>query len=160
VSTRPVVPRRRRRVRRLLPLVALLALTVVPAGGASGSCAGPELSLVGTDSSAPRIAARGTATVSGRHFVDGCDDTGGQDGFGCTAESREVERPLRDVELVLKQAGRRWQLGSADAGDATGNELGHTTWAVRLPEGVEPGPAVLVTDHGGRLHVRVQRATR
>ena len=66
-----------------------------------------------------------------------------------------MERPLRDVELVLKQAGLRWQLGSADAGGAGSNQLGHTTWAVTLPEGVVPGPAVLVTDHGGRLHIRV-----
>ncbi|WP_459643916.1 hypothetical protein [Kineococcus sp. NUM-3379] len=48
---------------------------------------------------------------------------------------------MREVELVLEQGGRAWPLGTADAEGA--EDASRTTWPVRLPEDLVPGPALL-----------------
>ncbi|MCL8027488.1 hypothetical protein [Nocardioides bruguierae] len=133
---------------RVLPLLLLAGLLgasfVPPAGGAaSASCAGPSLDRV-------RVVAGDPGTVTGQAFVDGCDDGGGGDAFGCTSEEPEPVVPLVAVDLVLVQDGSRYPLGTADA-DASGA----VTWDVTWPNGVTPGRARLVADDSTSVDVRV-----
>ena len=146
---------------RLVVLALLLAgLSLVPTGGASGSCAGPMLSTRSLGEGPPTLYVGGLTEVTGRWFVDGCDDTGGQSAFGCGApEPLEEERPLRDVELRLVQGHRSWVLGKADAGTAEEGRLGQVSWTFRVPMTAKDGPATLRAGDaelkvvvGGRLH--------
>lgn len=130
----------------ILALLVLAAATLMPAGSASGSCAGPQLQ-VGTGEEGPSTVRIGeTVAVKGSYFVHGCDDTGGDSGFGCSASNREIESPMKDVALTLKQGQREWRLGQEDAGSADGNRLGQIIWKVAIPKDVRTGPAMLVTD--------------
>lgn len=140
--------------------VALVALSVVPSGGASGSCAGPELSAPALVDRPPQLMIGGETTVTGTSFVDGCDDGGGADVLGCSRDEGETVTPLRDVTLILRQQGRTWELGTADAGTAQEGRLGQVSWTIRVPMDLAAGPAVLVAGRarlkvevGGRLHV-------
>ena len=54
------------------------------------------------------------------------------------------------VELVLRQQGREWPLGTADAdGD------GDISWDVRVPAGLRPGRARLLTEGSEVLVVAI-----
>lgn len=152
-------PRLTDMTRRLCACLAAIVLLLAPTPTASSSCAGPELRLPGTAESQKRstIQAPGPLTVEGRHFVDGCDDTGGGDAFGCTTEEPEPVIPHTDVTLELHQGGRSWQLGTEDAGTAEENRLGHVTWQVLLPEGPATGRATLRAG-GARLSVEIVEA--
>ena len=63
---------------------------------------------------------------------------------------------MQDVALELRQDGRSWRLGTADAGTAEEQRLGYVTWTVELPEGVQPGRARLVADTAQPVDVRVR----
>ncbi|SDT18702.1 hypothetical protein SAMN04488570_3782 [Nocardioides scoriae] len=139
--------------------MVLVSVPVAGSGSARASCAAPELAVAGAGTGpagVARVPAGGSLAVAGRGFVEGCDDTGGATtGPGCGArEPREVERPRRDVALVLVQGSRRWTLGTADAGTASDDRLGRVSWRVEVPAAVRPGPARLVT-RDAELRVRV-----
>ncbi|MGH3424490.1 MAG: hypothetical protein ACRDO8_07170 [Nocardioidaceae bacterium] len=104
----------------------------------------------------PTLVRGEVVAVAGRAFVDGCDDTGGGSTFlGCThREAGETETPLHDVALTLRQHGRTWRLGRADAGSATEGRLGHVLWKVHVPRELRPGRAVLRAK-GARLVVTI-----
>ena len=132
-----------------------LAVAPFPHPPASASCAAPYLE-------APRqlVLERGAAiTVKGRAFVDGCQDTMSCSAVpGCSHCEYDdpPPRPLRDVELRLRQGHRSWLLGAENAATAADNHLGWVTWAFELPAGVRPGPAKLVTAVGGPVGVRIR----
>ena len=145
-------------------LAGLLGLALVPYPGspASASCAAPRLSVEGHAQDQQRVTLRPgeEVTVTGRGFVDGCDDGGeGPTGLGCSGDDGgEAEVPLEDVELVAVQ-GRptpeQMTLGVADAGSAEDDELGWITWTFTVPESLSPGPAVLKTEGSEPLPVRI-----
>jgi len=134
-------------VRRLVPALLLAPLLVLPAGGATASCAGPQLTV-------PEGPLSSGTVAEGRFFVDGCNDQGGGSVLGCTTEEPEVETPMEDVELVLVQGGQEWVLGVEDADTAEEGRLGQLSWQVALPPDVRPGRARLIAD-GARLRVRI-----
>jgi hypothetical protein len=134
-----------------LLVAALLAAALAPFPGspAAASCAGSVLSIAGpTDP--PELQPGDALTVDGRFFVDGCDDTGGQDTFFGCEEEHETVTPMTDVDLVLRQRGREWPLGTADA-----TRDGDLSWEVRVPAGLRPGRASLVADGAQDLRVRI-----
>jgi hypothetical protein len=129
-------------------LVALLlaaAVAPLPGSPAEASCAGPQLTLTGVTGQAahlPVVRPGAAVTVEGRYFVDGCDDTGGQaTGPGCAHQDRPQDRvtPMTHVELVMRQHGREWSLGAADA-----TTHGRISWNVWIPAGIEAGRARLL----------------
>lgn len=134
---------------RHLVLVAVLVAVLVGLGSlplsetdAAASCAAPYLTAGDT-----AVLERGTtASVEGRAFVDGCQDTGScTEQLGCShCDYGEEEVPLHDVPLTLVQGARRWQLAAADAGSAGADQLGWVTWTFEIPDDARPGPARLV----------------
>lgn len=75
--------------------------------------------------------------MAGQWFREGCDDGGG--GAGCAGPLTSTEEPMEDVDLVLRQGGASWVLGTADAhGDRY-----DTSWEFDVPDDVTAGPAVL-----------------
>ncbi len=142
-------------------LTALLGgLVALPSGGgtASASCAAPYLiePAAFSGGTRPDVPAPGRLTVRGTGFRVGCDDTGGGGVLGCGAEQGEEVTPMEDVRLVLRQRGREWRLGTADAGTAEDGKLGQVTWKVELPGDVRPGPARLVAGEETVLPVRIR----
>jgi len=139
--------------RALVLLLALVLLTVVPVPGpgrADASCAAPVLDRpVGKR---PALA-RGEATdVSGSGFRTGCADSvacPAEPGCGACVENDE-EVPQDDVRLQLRQKGRSWDLGVADADEST-----RVSWRVVVPGGARPGPARLLADGAEPLLVRL-----
>lgn len=141
----------------LLVLLGAAALSPWPSPGASASCAGPSISVVGSQVDPPELEPRTSIVVEGRGFVDGCDDNGTSDGGGCdNDEPREGEAPLSDVELTIRQGGHEWILGTADAGTAESDELGRVTWTFTLPTEVGGGTARLVPERGQAIVVLVR----
>ena len=141
----------------VLALLGAAAATAPDLGSpAAASCAGPSLDA----GRGPRavVTAGAPLVVRGEAFLDGCDDTGACTA-GCSGCRRSEVHGLRDVTLAVRQGGRTWRLGSADAGDADGEQRarGDVAWDVVLPPDLRPGRAVLRTDAGGRLVVRVER---
>lgn len=55
---------------------------------------------------------------------------------------------MRAVELTLRQGGRTWSLGTADAADRDRNYA--ISWIVQVPADAQPGPATLVSDRAER----------
>lgn len=143
---------------RLVFSAVLVAAAVAPwpAWNASAGCAAPSLEVVGTDDLRPTLTRGATVTVSGRSFVDGCNDTGGSSTFGCTSEEEEPVLPHEDISLTITQGDRRWELGTEDAGTADDNQLGQVTWTVTIPADLEPGRALLQADPSEPLPVFVQ----
>lgn len=133
-----------------------VALAPFPSTPAVAGCAGPQLSVAGDLGSrrAPVELQRGDeVTVDGRHFVDGCDDTGGGDAFGCSTEEPEPEIPVHDARLeLLESAGSTdgLVLGEADADDA-----GRVSWTVTVPVDAPLGRGVLRAAFSDDLHVVV-----
>ncbi len=147
------------RTSRALLLVLLVAvLTPYPTGSASASCAAPTLAVTDAGETPPVLTVGAPVQVTGRGYVEGCDDGGGGNVFGCQSPPEPVT-PLTGVVLELRQAGRVWQLGAVDAGAGTGSaaegELGRTTWEVVVPPNVRPGRATLVAEPGERLRVTI-----
>lgn len=141
----------------LLLAVALLGLAgaPVPQGPASASCTGPYLEEV-EDLVLER---GGAATIRGRSFVDGCQDSVGcSTGPGCDSCEYDdpAPRPMDDVRLRLVQHHRTWTLAIADAGSAEEDRLGWVTWTFDVPRGVQPGRARLVPDDASPVPVRVR----
>lgn len=140
---------------RYLALVAVLlgiGSLLFPDVSAVASCAAPYLKV--DDESVLR---RGTAaTLEGRAFVEGCQDTGScTEQFGCShCDYGPEEKPLTDVPLTLVQGQRRWELAEADAGKASDNHLGWVTWTFTVPDDARPETARLVAPQ-----VRPLRAT-
>lgn len=137
-------------------LVMLTSVTLLPFGqqAATASCAGPYLTNV-----EHLVLHRGTVVeVDGAAFADGCQDVGScSSTLGCTTCDYGPEpTPMVDINLSLRQSGRTWPLGSADAGAAQDNELGQVTWAVEIPSGVKPGRATLVPEGGQPTKVRIR----
>jgi hypothetical protein len=135
-----------------LTLAAIAA--PLPADHASGSCAAPYLLLKGNQRD-PAVTPSSTITVQGRAFVVGCADTGTSTP-GCSAPRRTPEKPMNGVTLRFRQRGHDWVVGSADAGTAKHNQLGHVTWTVKVPGGLKPGTAFLVADRAQPTRVTVR----
>lgn len=124
-----------------------LLVGAFPLPSARASCIGPVLSL-GTqvspehsESPAPAVVRQGEPlVVSGRWFRDGCADTYASSGCG-PPRPLEVETPMRDVDLVLRQGGSTWAVGrSTAAGEDAEFAI---SWRVTLPRQARRGPAVL-----------------
>jgi len=139
----------------LLALLLGLAVAPYPQQPAVASCAGPT--VVDAEH---LVLERGASTeVAGVGFVDGC-----QDSMSCSAvpgcdrcEYADPEpTPYVDVRLRLRQDGRTWLLGTADAGTAEDGRAGQVAWRVEPPPGVRPGPARLLADHARPLTVRIR----
>ncbi len=135
-------------------MAGLLGLVVAPfpVGPAAAGCVGPHLE----DVDRLVLRAGATASVEGRGFVDGCRDTQSCSGVGGCQQceyDEPPEQPHRDIRLELRQDGRSWLLGTADAGTAQEQRLGWVTWTFDVPAGVDPGRAKLVAE--GAQPVRV-----
>lgn len=92
--------------------------------------------------------------MTGRYFVDGCNDVGGCTGYlGCqSCEQPSPSPPSEDVPLRLVQRGQTWDLATADAT----REAGRITWVTEVPAGVAPGKARLEADGAMPVPVRVR----
>ncbi|HET7689145.1 MAG TPA: hypothetical protein VFK41_02105 [Nocardioidaceae bacterium] len=128
----------------------LLVAAMVAAGFAPypepavASCAPPMLQV---DEGA--TLERGTtATVEGRGFVDGCQDSMScSSTFGCDdCEWDDPETPREDVALRLVQGKRTWELGVVDAGTAEEDQKGWVTWTFEVPPDAHAGRARLEAD--------------
>jgi len=135
---------------------ALLAVAVLPlpTTPAAAQCAAPYL-----EDADHLVLVRGiAATIEGRAFVSGCNDSiGCRTGtLGCQSctDPPPVE-PLEDVELTLVQGGRTWHLGSADAGSAEDDRLGWVTWTFDVPTSAKPGRARLVAGYAAPERVQI-----
>jgi hypothetical protein len=134
-----------------------LALAPLPSTPAVAGCAARELSVAGDLGSrqSPVVLVRGEeVTVDGRRFIDGCDDTGGGDAFGCSTDEPEPEIPVEDarLELLESAAGEHGLvLGEADADHA-----GRVSWTVTIPVDAPLGRGVLVAAFSDGLHVVVR----
>ena len=135
------------RASRLLLLALLGGLVALPAGHdpAVAGCVGPRLVEPAAAGGLPAVPATDAFIVRGEAFGGtACDDDGGAgNGLACHRDEEQTEPPLADVRLVLRQGGRTWELGEADAGSG-----GRISWEVTLPRDVPPGRAVLVADPG------------
>lgn len=120
-----------------------------PAGDAAAGCVAPYLEDSATGAEPPVLRLGSTVTIEGDAFVDGCNDTDST--WACSAGSVS---PMEDVVLRIKQCGREWELGSADASD--GEAGGHVEWTVDLPEGLIRGRATLQADSSDPLRVQVR----
>ena len=109
--------------------------------------------LVIGDDPRPAVERGEAVTVEGLHFVDGCNDDGVMVTYGCRSHQQPPEpvEPMTDVTLFIRQDGRTWTLGSANA-DANGR----VTWAATLPSQLAPGRAVLLSGPAERLRVVVR----
>jgi hypothetical protein len=139
--------------------VALAAVVVAPypSTPAVGDCSAPQLSVGGDLGSrkTPVVLHQGAeVSVDGRYFVDGCDDTGGGDVFGCSHDEPEPEPPLQDAELELLDSTRSEHglvLGVADADDR-----GDISWTVTVPADAPLGRGVLRAAVSSDLYVVVR----
>lgn len=148
---------------RLLAAVVLLGLATAPfpQPPAHAECAGPTLKVQGMEEE-PALLHRGEqVTVMGRGFVNGCDDTGGGSGFGCSGnDDGEIESPMVNIELVLLQGQptmKQTSLALSDAGTAADGQLGWGTWTFTVPTHQPLGRAVLKTEGSSPLPIRVPR---
>ena len=147
---------RARRLRATGRLAALLVLAAAALGvvvpTAAGSCAGPQVQVVGVPTEPPQAedearpvvpVSRGqTLRVEVTNVTDeaaGCDDVGGP---GCGGPGLAPPVPGRGAVLVLEQGERRWTLGTQDA---SGPERA-VTYDVVLPADLRRGEADLVLD--------------
>ncbi len=106
------------------------------------------------------VVKRGTTlTIEGKYFVDGCQDVGSCSvGGACEDQSCDYgpePRPMTDVTLRLVQDGRRWNLGTTDAG-AGGEGDGSVSWTFDVPAAAKRGPAKLVADQTPAVPVRIR----
>lgn len=138
-----------------LLLAALTIATLLPLDQrpAAASCAGPY--LTGVDDLVLHRDAR--VWIDGAGFADGCQDVGSCSALpGCSSCDQGPEpTPMSDLTLTLRQHGRTWPLGTADA-HATEDGVGAVTWAVEIPTAVRSGRATLVPEHGQPAKVRVR----
>jgi hypothetical protein len=136
-------------------LAALTTATLLPFGQqpAVASCAAPYL----TDADHLVLHQGTNVEIEGAAFADGCQDTGSCSAtLGCSSCDYGPEpEPLSDITLSLRQNGRTWPLGTADARD-TQDDFGAVTWAVEIPSGVKRGWATLLPEHGQPAKVRVR----
>lgn len=134
--------------------LAVVAVAVPLPDEASASCAAPYLARPA--GALATVTPNSRITVLGRAFVRGCADTGGTSSApGCSGSRQPVERPMRDIPLRFRQRGQEWLVGSADAGTAERNQLGHVTWVVKVPEALQPGKAFIVARGAQPLQVTV-----
>ena len=77
-----------------------------------------------------------TFRFRGGGFGGGCDDSN---------QPFRPEPPQRDVRIEMRQGGKKWVLATADAGGPPGYRIEAT---LGVPEGAEPGGALVVTDAG------------
>ena len=135
----------------LLLVAGLLGLAVAPfpPAPAMASCAAP--SLTGVDALVLSPGER--ATVTGSSFMDGCQDSGSCSGvLACQSCDYGPEpAPSENVELVLRQRGHHWDLGTVDA-----DTRGRATWNFAVPDGVRPGRARIVADGTQYETVRIR----
>ena len=153
-----------------LALGVLVVAGPLPGDGAAASCSAPYLRVVGgpgsPDSqdtpggifdSVATVVAGSTVSVEGRAFAVGCNDGGSSTAWGCETSEPEVERPMKNVELRIRQGAEERVVGAAtDAGTATQDRLGQLVWTVRVPGDLKPGPAMLVADGSDPLKITVR----
>ncbi|WP_121253659.1 hypothetical protein [Nocardioides ferulae] len=142
-------------------IAVMLAAAVAPfpQQPAAASCAAPSLEVPGAARTPVVLHAGERVTVTGRGFVEGCDDTGGGSVLGCSGgDEGETEEPMSDVELVLlhgRPTPTQVSLAVADAGTADDGRLGQVTWTFTVPADQPLGPAVLKTEGSEPLRVRI-----
>lgn len=130
----------------VLVLMAAAGLGVVAPQPSSASCAGSQLVPATTSGPADTVPALvlhpgRSATVEGRFFHNGCEDSYSTGGCG-RGKYDDPQSPMQGVVLTLRQGEREWPLGSADAAD---RDRGYAiSWAVEIPTEARPGPAVLL----------------
>lgn len=127
----------------------LLATAPWPARVAVAGCVAPYFEDSATGAPPPVLRLGSTVTIEGDAFAEGCDDTGST--WACASETRD---PMEDVVLRIRQGGREWDLGSADASD--GEVVGHIEWTAALPERLKRGRATLQADSSEPLRVKVR----
>jgi hypothetical protein len=138
-------------------LVALTSATFLPfglGGVATASCAAPYIA-----NAEQLMFYRGSAVeVDGAAFANGCQDVGSCSATpGCdSCDDGPEPTPMTDIDLSLRQDGRTWRLGTADARTAEDTELGQVTWAVEIPSGMKRGWATLVPEDGQPTRVRIR----
>ena len=143
----------------VMAVLLALSLTPYPQPPASASCAAPILSVVDHPDSTQIVLVRGTEiVVSGKYFIEGCDDEGRSGStFGCSGDDDvAVEAPMSDVELVLLHGRSTMTQTPLGVADATG-ELGSITWTVSIPPDQPLGRAVLKTEGSEPLPVGIVR---
>ncbi|MGQ0847052.1 MAG: hypothetical protein ACT4QF_23280 [Sporichthyaceae bacterium] len=153
----------RRRI--AIPLVATIAaagLGLLAPQPSSASCAGPQLvtaSAPGPAESAPPSTLRvgEPATVEGRFFYNGCEDSYRTGGCGRGGYD-DPQSPMRAVELTLTQGDRSWALGTADAADRDRSYA--ISWAVAIPADARSGPATLAAGSAQSEVVLAEASTR
>jgi hypothetical protein len=140
----------------LVLLVVLTSFTLLPFGqqAATASCAAPYI----TNAEHLVLHQGSVVEVEGAAFANGCQDNGScSDTLGCTRCDYGPEpTPMVDILLSLRQSGRIWPLGIADARAAQDDELGQVTWAIEIPDGVKRGWATLVPEGGQPTRVRIR----
>lgn len=136
-------------------LVALTTATFLPFGQepAAASCAGPYL----TDVDHVVLRHGTTVEIDGAAFADGCQDTGSCSAMpGCSScDYGPDPTPMSGIALTLRQHGRTWPLGTADA-RGTHDDFGAVTWTVDIPTDVKIGWATLVPEYGQPAKIRVR----
>ena len=136
-----------RRAAALAALIVVLPLAAL-VSPAAASCAAPQL-LLAKDQRVLEVGQR--LTVRGRYFVDGCNDTPSIGGG-----AQEPPPGSSDVPLRLRQDGRTYLLGYADAGGPDDSGYGRLRWDVTVPAGLLEGPARLTAPRASRLGVTVR----
>lgn len=145
---------------------ALVGLTLVPAWDrASASCAAPSLEVVGQQGVSAVVLRPGEEiTVRGRHFLDGCNDTGpGESDMGCSGSDEAANDrvpSMEDVELFIQHGSTKVsqiKVGQADAGTADTDRYGRIEWTFRVPMQLPSGPAVIMASSSEPLDVTIRR---
>ena len=101
-------------------------------GGVSASCAGPQLLLPGSKANLPVVHPGETVTVTGRYFLDTCNDTNPSLG--------PAPKPVA-AHLVLRHGTHTVRLGSV----RTHGELGTFRTTIHIPADFPTGRATLVS---------------
>lgn len=119
---------------RVLALFAAASLIFAGCSGSQGTdqaaCVGPGLEV-----SPKRVAPGDTFALEGSGFFSGCEDV------IIDGEPVDEEQPKQDVEIVLRQGSRTWELGTVDA-----SEDYSIATKLEIPESVKPGKATVTAD--------------
>ncbi|MBB2893557.1 hypothetical protein [Flexivirga oryzae] len=101
-------------------------------GGIAASCAAPQVLLPGSKTNLPVVHPGETVTVTGRYFLDTCNDTNPSLG--------PAPKPVA-AHLVLRHGTRTVRLGSVQSH----GELGTFRTTIRIPTDFPTGRATLVS---------------
>lgn len=122
---------------------ARLALAVVVAAFvpqvASASCAAPEWNVDNH-----RVEAGESIAITGRFFIDGCNDTGGGSPCG-GAVPQEPEEPMNSIRFELHRRDE-----PVEAVAVSANQNGDVAATLAVPPDAKAGPYKVVATYYGR----------